>query len=60
MEVQRFPYPRLYYGSERHAMNLPALRFAVIFFIPFCMLVMRLVREKHSGVKVAVSPKRYT
>ncbi|KAH7984904.1 hypothetical protein HPB51_026901 [Rhipicephalus microplus] len=48
----RFPYPRLFYGSEDHTLSLVSLRFAISFFVPFCLLVVKLVKEKRVGAKV--------
>ncbi|KAL1475894.1 hypothetical protein MTO96_036951, partial [Rhipicephalus appendiculatus] len=51
VELMRFPYPRLFYGSEDHTLSLVALRFAIAFFVPFCLLVVKLVKEKRVGAK---------
>ncbi|KAG0414030.1 hypothetical protein HPB47_008824 [Ixodes persulcatus] len=54
VELQRLPYPRLFYGprkSEERTLSLTALRFAIGFFVPFGVVVVTLVREKRSGMK---------
>ncbi|KAH7964347.1 hypothetical protein HPB51_027409 [Rhipicephalus microplus] len=51
VELMRFPYPRLFYGSEDHTLSLVSLRFAISFFVPFCLLVVKLVKEKRVGAK---------
>ncbi|XP_042145248.1 retinal-specific phospholipid-transporting ATPase ABCA4 [Ixodes scapularis] len=54
VELQRLPYPRLFYGSrksEEQTLSLTALRFAIGFFVPFGVVVVTLVREKRSGMK---------
>ncbi|CAN8028055.1 unnamed protein product, partial [Ixodes persulcatus] len=57
VELQRLPYPRLFYGprkSEERSLSLTALRFAIGFFVPFGIVVVTLVREKRSGMKVYI------
>ncbi|KAH6941957.1 hypothetical protein HPB50_024910 [Hyalomma asiaticum] len=51
VELMRFPYPRLFYGSEDRTLSHVALRFSISFFVPFCVLVVKLVQEKRVGVK---------
>lgn len=51
VELMRFPYPALFYGSEDHTLSRVVLRFIVGFFVPFCILVVTLVREKRTGAK---------
>ncbi|KAL3200137.1 hypothetical protein MRX96_043619 [Rhipicephalus microplus] len=58
VELMRFPYPRLFYGSEDHTLSLVSLRFAISFFVPFCLLVVKLVKEKRVGAKVRPNTRR--
>ncbi|KAL1480109.1 hypothetical protein MTO96_051312 [Rhipicephalus appendiculatus] len=51
LELLRFPYPRLFYGSEDHTLSRTVLRFAIAFFVPFSLLVTKLVREKRAGTR---------
>lgn len=60
VELMRFPYPRLFYGSEDRTLSRVALRFAVGFFVPFCFLVVKLVHEKRTGRKVRSPGTRCT
>ncbi|KAH6940742.1 hypothetical protein HPB50_005783 [Hyalomma asiaticum] len=50
MEVIRFPYPRLFYGSEDHTLSRAVLRFAIAFFVPFSVLVMKLEMLRRAGL----------
>nr|XP_054920724.1 uncharacterized protein LOC129381695 [Dermacentor andersoni] len=52
VELMRFPYPRLFYGSEDRTLSHVVLRFGIAFFVPFCALVVKLVQEKRVGAKV--------
>ncbi|XP_070382370.1 phospholipid-transporting ATPase ABCA3-like isoform X2 [Dermacentor albipictus] len=54
LELMRFPYPRLFYGSEDHTLSRVVLRFGIAFFVPFSVLVMKLVREKRAGTREMV------
>lgn len=54
VELMRFPYPRLFYGSEDRTLSHVVLRFGICFFVPFCILVVKLVQEKRVGAKVRV------
>ncbi|KAK8770172.1 hypothetical protein V5799_013362, partial [Amblyomma americanum] len=47
----RYPYPRLFYGSEDRTLSRVVLRFGIGFFVPFCVLVVTLVQEKRVGTK---------
>ncbi|KAK8770899.1 hypothetical protein V5799_025857, partial [Amblyomma americanum] len=51
VELIRFPYPRLFYGSEDRTLSNVVLRFGIGFFVPFCVLVVKLVQEKRVGTK---------
>ncbi|KAH7935508.1 hypothetical protein HPB52_009395 [Rhipicephalus sanguineus] len=51
VELMRFPYPRLFYGSEDRTLSRVSLRFVIAFFVPFCVLVVKLVKEKRVGAK---------
>ncbi|XP_075527014.1 phospholipid-transporting ATPase ABCA3-like [Dermacentor variabilis] len=51
VELMRFPYPRLFYGSEDRTLSHVVLRFGIAFFVPFCVLVVKLVQEKRVGAK---------
>ncbi|XP_077552541.1 uncharacterized protein LOC144167012 [Haemaphysalis longicornis] len=52
VELMRFPYPALFYGSEDRTLSHVVLRFAIGFFVPFCILVVTLAWEKRTGAKV--------
>ncbi|XP_064477790.1 phospholipid-transporting ATPase ABCA3-like isoform X2 [Ornithodoros turicata] len=51
LELQRFPYPRVFEGSEGATLSMVAIRFGIGIFVPFCTLVMTLVQEKSTGMK---------
>ncbi|KAK8788240.1 hypothetical protein V5799_021984 [Amblyomma americanum] len=51
VELIRFPYPKLFYGAEERTLSRVVLRFGIGFFVPFCVLVVKLVQEKRAGTK---------